>query len=477
MPAENTKLTPKLSLLSVVVFGLAYMAPAIVMSIFGVISSASGGTAPTAFALATAAMLLTALSYAKMAKVFPNSGSAYVYARRLLDSRIGFLVGWAILLDYLFLPTVAWLFQSFYLAAQFPAIPVWAWLVLNAGLTTIINASGIMLTDRVNKILTLLVVTLMGIFIAYCLAYLGGHPTASFTDPFWNTATTVSSVTAAAAIAAYAFLGFDAVSTLSEETRDAKRNIPRAILLTVLVGGILFIVVSYIMQLVHPGGQFEESATAAYAMQVLVGGQFYANITNMLFIIGGFASGLAIQASTSRLLYVMGRDGVLPRRLFGRLNPRTKTPIFNLVLVGAMSLLALNISLDIATSFINFGAFLAFAAVNLCVIAYFIRNRPSGTRLSILRFIILPLLGAGVDIYLLTQLSPIAIAIGCSWIGLGTLYLVFLTKGFRQEPPEMRLEDNMDKQNSSSGTLDGTPSTPNPCQQASATRLTRTPDI
>jgi putrescine importer len=441
MSAENIKLTPKLSLLSVVVFGLAYMAPGIVMSIFGVISSTSDGTAPTAFALATAAMLLTALSYAKMAKIFPNSGSAYVYARRLLDSRVGFLVGWAILLDYLFLPTVAWLFQSFYLAAQFPDIPVWAWLALNAGLTTIINVTGIVLTDRVNKTLTLLVVTLIGIFIAYCLAYLGGNPPASFTDPFWNNATTVGSVAAAAAIAAYAFLGFDAVSTLSEETKDAKRNIPRAILLTVLVGGIIFVLVSYIMQLVHPGGDFEEASTAAYAMQVLVGGQFYANITNILFIVGGFASGLAIQASTSRLLYVMGRDGVLPRRLFGRLHPRTKTPIFNLVLVGAVAMLALNISLEIATSFINFGAFLAFTAVNLCVIAYFIRCRRQGTTLSVTGFIVLPVLGAGVDFYLLTQLSPIAITIGCCWIGLGVLYLVFLTKGFRKEPPEMRLQD------------------------------------
>jgi amino acid transporter len=147
-----------------------------------VISSTSDGTAPTAFALAAVAMLLTALSYAKMAKIFPNSGSAYVYARRLLDSRVGFLVGWAILLDYLFLPTVAWLFQSFYLAAQFPEIPVWAWLALNAGLTTIINVTGIVLTDRVNKTLTLLVVTLIGIFIAYCLAYLGEtHPRRSRT--------------------------------------------------------------------------------------------------------------------------------------------------------------------------------------------------------------------------------------------------------------------------------------------------------
>ncbi|MET3174685.1 UNVERIFIED_ORG: putrescine importer [Arthrobacter sp. UYCu721] len=439
--SQNVRLTPKLSLLSVVAFGVAYMSPGIVLSIFGVIALTGAGTAPSAFALATGAMLLTALSYAKMAKAFPTSGSAYVYARRTLDSRVGFLVGWAILLDYLFLPTVAWLFQSFYLAAQFPAVPVWGWLLLNAGLTTIINIIGIVLTDRVNKVFTAIAITIIAVFIAYCLAYLGGNPPASYTAPFWNTATTIGGVSAAAAIAAYAFLGFDAVSTLSEETKDAKRNIPRAILWTVLIGGLIFVAVSYIMQLVHPGAEFEDPSTAAYAMQVLVGGQFFANALNLIGIVGGFASGLAIQASTSRLLYVMGRDGVLPRTLFGRLNPRTKTPIFNLLLIGAVSLLALNLSLELATSFINFGAFLSFAVVNLCVIAYFLRSWKSGTRHSIIGYIILPVLGASADVYLLTQLSPAAIGIGCGWLALGALYLAFLTKGFRQDPPEMRLEN------------------------------------
>lgn len=451
--SENTKLTPQLSLLSVIAFGVAYMSPGIVLSIFGVIAVTGGGAAPSAFALATGAMLLTALSYAKMAKAFPTSGSAYVYARRTLDSRLGFLVGWAILLDYLFLPTVAWLFQSFYLAAQFPAIPVWAWLILNAGLTTFINIMGIVLTDRVNKAFTTVAIAVIAIFIAYCLAYLGNDPGASYTAPLWNSATTIAGVSAAAAIAAYAFLGFDAVSTLSEETKDAKRNIPRAILWTVLIGGVLFVGVSYIMQLVHPGTDFDDPATAAYAMQILVGGQFFADALNLIGIAGGFAAGLAIQASTSRLLYVMGRDGVLPRGLFGRLNPRTKTPIFNLLLIGAVSLLALNLSLELATSFINFGAFFAFTVVNLCVIAYFIRSRGRGIRKSIVGYVVLPILGASVDIYLLAQLSPAAVTIGCGWMALGILYLAFLTKGFRKEPPEMRIEDEAKSQEGSADFL------------------------
>jgi putrescine importer len=437
--SSTSGLTAKLSLSAVVIFGLAYMSPAIVMLTFGVIASTSAGTTPLAYVLATIAMSLTALSYGKMARIIPASGSAYTYARKMIDSRVGFLVGWAILLDYLFLPMVAWLIQALYLNAQFPGIPMWGWLLVNVVATTIVNVLGIVLADRVNK--TLMTLTIVGIiaFVVMCVKHLGTTAATPALDPIWNSATTIGAVSAAAAIAAYSFLGFDAVSTLSEETRDPKRNIPRAILLTALIGGAIFVSVSYVMQLVHPGGTFEDASTAAYSMSLLVGGQGFADLINTVIIIGGFASGLAIQASSSRLLYVMGRDGVLPRRFFGRLHPRFKTPVLNLLLIGAAAMFALNLSLDTATSFINFGAFLTFAMVNVCVIAYFIRERKHGKR-SVLGFVVVPAIGAVVDLYLLTQLSTTAIQLGLGWLTLGIIYLAVLTKGFRKAPPEMHLD-------------------------------------
>ncbi|MDN4609478.1 APC family permease [Arthrobacter burdickii] len=437
--SSTSGLTAKLSLSAVVIFGLAYMSPAIVMLTFGVIASTSAGTTPLAYVLATIAMSLTALSYGKMARIIPASGSAYTYARKMIDSRVGFLVGWAILLDYLFLPMVAWLIQALYLNAQFPGIPMWGWLLVNVVATTIVNVLGIVLADRVNK--TLMTLTIVGIiaFVVMCVKHLGTTAATPALDPIWNSATTIGAVSAAAAIAAYSFLGFDAVSTLSEETRDPKRNIPRAILLTALIGGAIFVSVSYVMQLVHPGGTFEDASTAAYSMSLLVGGQGFADLINTVIIIGGFASGLAIQASSSRLLYVMGRDGVLPRRFFGRLHPRFKTPVLNLLLIGAAAMFALNLSLDTATSFINFGAFLTFAMVNVCVIAYFIRERKHGKR-SVLGFVVVPAIGAVVDLYLLTQLSTTAIQLGLAWLTLGIIYLAVLTKGFRKAPPEMHLD-------------------------------------
>lgn len=440
MTGGPTGLNGRLSLTSVVAFGISYMAPSLVMVMFGVVAATSAGTAPTAFLLATAAMSLTALSYAKMARRYPASGSAYAYARKTLGAPAGFLVGWVVLLDYLLLPMVAWLVQAVYLNAQFPAVPVWAWMLLNAGLTTLVNVIGLTLTDRLNKVLTGAAVIIVLLFAGYCLTHLAGHPPASTTAPLWNADSTALGVSAAAAVAAYSYLGFDAVTTLSEEARDPRRNIPLAVVLVVALGGLLFASVAYVMQLVHPGGEFDAPDIAGFTMSVQVGGQVFADWTNLAGIVAGFGSGLAVQLSSSRLLYTMGRDGVLPKRFFAALNARTGTPVYCVLLTGAMCFAGLGLTLETATSFINFGAFLAFTAVNICVVVHYARNRGSG-RSTVLGHVVIPVLGACVTLYLMTQLSGRALLIGCCWLAAGIAYLLWLTRGFTRTTPELTMDE------------------------------------
>ncbi|MDU9392259.1 APC family permease [Pseudomonas sp. zfem002] len=436
MADNSVKLTARLSLTSVVLFGLAYMAPSLVLVIFGVIAQGSAGTAPSAFLLATGAMLLSALSYAKMARLFPVSGSAYFYARQMLGGRLGFLVGWLVLLDYLFMPMVAWLVQSIFLNVQFPGIPFWGWMLVNIGLTTLVNVLGLTLADRTNKLLTGLGIVLVLLFVVLCVIHLVHQSPVSLTAPLWNADSTLIGISAAAAVAAYSYLGFDAVTTMAEETRDAKRNIPRAVVLVMATAGLLFAFVAYIMQLVHPGGIFEDAQIAAYLMSVEVGGQVFADWLNFGFIISGFASGLIVQLSTSRLLYFMGRAEILPKP-FGALDRRTRTPVFNLLFTAMIGLLGLNLTLEMATSFINFGAFLGFTAVNLCVICYFYRARRQ-QRLGVVSYLVFPLLGMCVNLYLVSQLSATAIVIGLCWLAFGVLYLTWLTRGFRRPAPELQ---------------------------------------
>lgn len=440
MSQTSSQLVPKLNLPSIVVFGLAYMAPGVVVSTFGIIAATSKGAAPTAYLVATVAMALTALSYGKMARAFPASGSVYTYARKLLDARVGFLAGWAILLDYFFLPMVAWLIQALYMNVQFPVLPVWGWLVVNIAATTVVNILGIVIADRVNKVLLGLTVVGLVALVVVCLQHIGGTAPTQGAHALWSPATSVTAVTAAAAIAAYSFLGFDAVSTLSEEVHDARRNVPRGILLTVVIGGGIFFLLSLLMQWVHPGGLFKDESTAGYALAVTVGGQHFADVLNVVTLLGGFASCVAVQASTSRLMYVMGRDAVLPRRTFGYLHPRFRTPVFNLLLIAVVALFAVKLSLATATSFINFGAFLAFSLVNICVIAAWWRQRGTNQRMGVFGYVVLPAAGAAVDLYLMTQLSRTAVLLGVAWLVLGVVYLVVLTRGLRQPPPEFAID-------------------------------------
>lgn len=440
-----THLEPTLGLRSVVLFGLAYMTPIIVLGIFGIIASASEGASAGAYLLATVAMLFTAASYAKMARHYPVAGSSYTYVRKGLDARAGFLVGWTILLDYLFLPLVIWLIGAAYLTGAFPAVPAWVWILLFIVVTTALNIIGLKVADKANLALMAMQFLVLALFVVFAVVHLTtqqGVGSLFSVNPFVGEGG-FSAIASGAAIAAYSFLGFDAVSTLTEDTKDAQRNIPRAIMLVALIGGVVFVTVAYVLTLVEPGSTFENSESLAAEVAATIGGSLFAAVFVAGLIIGQFTSGLAAQASVSRLLYAMGRDGVLPRRLFGKLSDRFATPVFNIVLCGVIGLGALFLNVATSTSFINFGAFTAFTLVNLSVIGYFVRHRGSGSgrRLNPFTYVVLPLVGAVVDVYLLTQLDSSALILGSCWLAIGVVYLLVLTRGLRVPPPEMTIEE------------------------------------
>jgi putrescine importer len=433
-----TTLTPHLGLRGVVLFGLAYMAPLIVLGTYGIVADTTHGTVPTAYLLALVAMLFTAASYGKMAAAFPVAGSAYTYVRKAIDSRVGFLVGWAVLLDYFFLPMVIWLIGSAYLSAQFPSVPSWLWLVTFILLTTVLNVLGIKVAAKANFVLMAFQILVIAFFVVLSFKQViaDGHSVASST-PFGHSGSSFSSISAGAALAAYSFLGFDAVTTLTEETIEPRKTIPRAILLTALIGGGIFVVLAYSTQLVHPGSQFDDQSSAAFEIAKTIGGNLFSSFFLAGLVVAQFASGIAAQAGASRLMYAMGRDGVLPKRIFAYLHRRLQTPVFGIVLIGVVGLVALTLDVSTSTSFINFGAFTAFTFVNLSVIAHWLRNR-TGSPVTHVAF---PVVGAAVDVWLLFHLDGIAVTFGLVWLGIGIVYLAYLTKFFRVPPPEMTFEE------------------------------------
>lgn len=435
---QEVQLKKTLGLPSVVLFGLAYMGPLISLGIFGVMAAVSEGAAAGAMFLATVAILFTALSYARMAKRFPASGSGYTYVRKTIGARIGFLVGWSLLLDYFFIPMVIWLFGAEFLYAQFPDVPRAVWLVIFVVITTIINILGIKVADRANMIVLTFQFAILVIYFVLSINHIlqtGGAQQFMTLEPFIGIHQQIGPIASGAAIAAYAFLGFDAVTTLAEETKKAERNIPLGLVLVALIGGVIFVIMSFLMGIIMPGSEFANEAGVGTDIALMIGGNVFAGFFLAALVAQQFNAGIAAQASAARLLYAMGRDGVFPKKFFGKINARFLTPVNNIVLGGIIGLGAMFLSLQTSTSFINFGAFVGFTMVNVAVIAFYFRNKDQG--LNVFVYILLPVIGALVDIYLLFNLDDIAKIFGLTWLGIGFVYLLILTRGFTRKTPEL----------------------------------------
>ena len=430
-----------LGLWGVVVIGVAWVTPLIVLATFGIIAQLSNGAAPTAYLITLVAMLFTAYSYGRMASVhYRTAGSAYTYVGREMGPRLGFLTGWLILLDYFFIPLVVWLIGAAYLSAQFPAVPSAVWVLAFILITTALNVVGIKVAARTNYLLVAFQLLVLGIFVVLSIGYfLGGNTDATLASPFAGEDLTLAALAAGAAVAAYSFIGFDGLTLLTEETHDPRRTIPRAMMIVVLFFGALFVTVSYFAQLVHPGGVFDDVNSAALELARDLGGALFSSVLLAGLIVGQFASGLAIQAGAARLLFAMGRDGALPRGL-SHVLPNLRPPAVSIVLIGVAGLGALFLDVTTSTSFINFGAFSAFTLVNLSVVAYFLRHRPRGGG-GIFGWVVAPLVGAAITLYLLLNLDGTAKLIGIAWLVLGVVWLAWLTRGFRQPPPQLSLDE------------------------------------
>lgn len=445
MGSSNRGLKRSLGVAPLVFLGLAYMSPFAVFDTFGVVSEATHGHVPASYILITIAILFTALSYGKMVKIYPDAGSAYTYTKKTMNPQLGFLVGWSALLDYLFLPMINALLAGIYLSASFPGVPVWVWVVGLAVLITIMNLAGIKIAVSANTLFVLfqLLVAILFVILTIRTILLGDGAAGFALNPFYSADIKVNLLFSGASILALSFLGFDAVTTLAEETINPKKNIPKAIFLIALIGGIFFIAVTYFMQSLYPDvSLFKDIEGASPEIAKHIGGIMFQSIFTSGALISVLASGLAAQTSASRLLFAMGRDGVLPKKWFGMLHKKYQTPIFNIIFVGIISLSALFLDLTTATSLINFGAFTAFTFVNLSVIVHYLKNKDLLSRSSILDYLIFPSIGIAFMIYLWISLDHLAVLFGLSWFAIGLGFLLWVTKGFKIQPPEYEFVEN-----------------------------------
>ncbi|PYE45425.1 APC family permease [Paenibacillus barcinonensis] len=442
--AENAN-QGKLTLKHQIIFGLAYMSPLAAMSTLGIVTEMTQGLVATTYLIALIVVMFTVYSYSQMVKAYPISGSSYTYTQKSLHPNVGFLVGWAVLMDYLFVPMLCTLIFGLYMNTLIPEIPQFVWMISLAVLMTILNVRGVKLAVKVNSLLILLQYVGVAVFVYLCIRGLThglGSNTLFSLEPFYNPNFALANVVAGAALVFQSFLGFDAIATLAEESVQPKKTIPKALAICCLLNGLVFVTISYLSSLAYPSHRFQSADTGILEIGLYLAGNWYIIFSSITSMIASAASMLASQSSAATMLYVMSRDGVFPKKWLARKHSKFGTPYINIILIGLISMTgALFLNLGTAASFINFGAFLAFTSVNLCVIAhYYIRNRQRSLKDHIF-YLLIPSVGAVSNLWLLINLERTALILGTTWIILGIAYLLYLTRFFKAKIPQMEVVD------------------------------------
>jgi amino acid transporter len=426
------ELKRSLGLFDLVIYGLVVIVPTAPMATFGIVYNASHGMVPLVYVVGLVAMIFTALSYVTMSRAFPLAGSVYAYAGRGIGEAAGFVAGWAILLDYVLAPVFIYVAVSVAIQAVLPEAPREVCIGLCIAFSTVVNLAGIEATARLNRVLLFAQLLILALFfILACGALVRGVAGAHLsTAPLFQPSEVSSNlILGSLSIATLSFLGFDAVSTLAEETRGAPSAVGRATMISLVVAAILFIAQTYLASLFvlgqpnFPAGEATDGAI--YAIAGVIGGAWFKIVLSFKFFCAGLPAAVAAQVATARLLFGMARDGKLPRTL-AKVSTTRNAPERAIIVVAAIHLalgLAAANQLAFLASLVSFGALTGFAMLHLSVIVHFIWRRQSK---DWLRHLLAPLIGFTIIAYVLLNMTVQAKVAGAAWLLLGLLALVVL---------------------------------------------------
>jgi len=436
------KLRRALTLWDLILYGVIVIQPVAPMSVYGVLSTRARGHVITTILIAMVAMLFTAISYGRMARAYPSAGSAFTYVGQEINAGLGYVTGWSMVMDYMLNPMICVIWCSQQAVTFAPGVSYWIWAVFFALLFTFINMRGIKTSARVNAGLALGMGIVIAIIFVTAARYIFGAPHGAgfFSNPFYNPATwSTKAVLGGTSIAVLTYIGFDGISTLSEEAENPRRNILLATVLTCLVIGLLSAAEVYVAQLLWPISRPYPNVDTAYVYVAAVAWKPLLVIVGVTLLVANFGSGMGAQLGAARLLYGMGRSNALPKSFFGAIDARRHIPRNNVLFVGGLALAGAfllpvmagsqNTGYGLGAEMLNFGALIAFMGVNAAAfVRYYLRNPEKK-----LTNLIPPGIGFFVCLLLWLNLSTPAKIAGSIWMGAGIAYGAWKTKGFKGE--------------------------------------------
>ena len=436
------RLRRTLTLWDLLLYGIIVLQPVAPMSAFGALSDRGRGHVVTAILIAMVAMLSTAISYGRMARVYPSAGSAFTYVAREIHPAMGYVTGWSMVMDYIVNPLICTIWCAGQANVFAPAVPVWGWKIFFAVVFTLLNLQGIKTSARVNAGLAAVMSGVVVLVFVTAIRYIFGHPHSDpgfFTRPFYDPQTfTYGNLFGCTSLAVLTYIGFDGISTLSEEAENPRRNIMYATVLTCLVIGFLSAMEVYVAQLVWPASQPFPNQDQAYVFAAARTWAPLLSIVGLTLLVANFGSGMGAQIGAARLLYGMGRSNALPKSFFGVVDEKHRVPRNNVVFIGVIVLVgSFFLTFEKGIELLNFGALIAFMGVNAAAFMhYFVR----GPEKQLTHFFP-PIVGFFICLGLWWSLSMPAKILGSVWMILGIAFGIWKTRWFREPlsfevPPE-----------------------------------------
>jgi putrescine importer len=465
------RLRRSLTLWDLILYGIIVIQPVAPMSVFGVLSDRGHGHVVTAILIAMVAMLFTGISYGRMARAYPSAGSAFTYVAQEINPAVGFVTGWSMVMDYMLNPLICTVWCAGQANQFAPGVPSWIWKIFFAVVFTLLNIRGIKTSARINAVMALLMgMVVVAIFVA-AARYIFGAPrgTVSYLTPFYDPHTfTWGNLFGCTSIAVLTYIGFDGISTLSEEAENPRRNILYATVLTCLVIGVLSAIEVYVAQLIWPAREAFPDVNTAYSYVVARAWKPLFPIVGFTLLLANFGSGFGSQLGAARLLFGMGRSNALPKSFFGAVDAKTHVPRNSVIFVGVVALVGAFLleivagyttyslgstsltwetikkilnggeAYGLGAEMLNFGALIAFMGVNVAAfLRYFVRSEEKK-----IGNLVPPILGFVICLGLWLNLSKPAMIVGSIWMAAGIIFGAIRTKGFRgnlinfELPPE-----------------------------------------
>lgn len=432
-----------LSLRDIVLYGMLFMVIIAPQSIYGEIQLASGGLTPLVYLVGAAAISFTAFGYMQMSNRFPIAGSVYAYVQRGINPHFGFIAGWLILLDYLFIPALLYVLVAGWGVALIPQIPWFVWILIFVIFNTIVNVRGMEMTKGVDWVMFLLETGILLFFVIIGLKFvLGGGGYGELTAaPFYQTGKVdLNFIASATSIACLSFLGFDGMSTLAEETIRPEKTVGKGILIALIAITCVFVLQTYVAALIQPDWENIDPATGFFDAAAAAGGEglrIALLVINILAV--GVANIMAAQTATARMLYGMGRDGVIPR-IFARIHPKYQTPYVGTLVVGVIScILPLLLTLPQLVRLVNFGALSSFVFLNVAVfVFFFMKEKRRNSFADIVKYLICPICGVAILLFVFSGFENLTYIIGFSWLAVGIIIGAIKSKGYKEVPEAIK---------------------------------------